>query len=283
MISIIDKVKSKTDNTIKYVFKLGEVISEASYINKNDGKDIICVPTQTSCNMGCKFCHLTGLNVASINIEYKTIFNMIECIINEIENKNNTLLISYMGAGEPLLNVDGVMRSAMKVYDEYLNLYKIVRFAIASIIPKKNLMERFIDEVKDSGLDFKFHLSLHFLEQEIRNELMPHAIEPITAINLLNKYANTTGKTEIHYTLIDCKNDSRQHADMLIDNIKGINTTVKLLQYSDKPGLNLERSKKENKFVEYLTKANIRSELYDPPGRDIGAGCGQFNLGNYNV
>lgn len=282
MISLIDKIKSKTDNTIKYVFKLGSsgIISEISYINKNDGKDIVCVPTQTSCNMGCKFCHLTGLNVAAVSIEYQTIFDMIHHVVNDIEKKNNTLLISYMGAGEPLLNIDGVMRSAMKVYDEYLQKYQSIRFAVASIIPKKELMERFIDEVRDSGLDFKFHLSLHSLDDE-REKLMPHAIEPIMAINLLNKYANYVGKTEIHYTLIDSKNDTRTHADSLIKSIKGINTTVKLLKFSDKKGEDLKRSSNEDVFAKYLTDANIKVEVYDPPGRDIGASCGQFNLGRY--
>lgn len=289
MISLFDKVKSKTDNTIKYVFKLGNigVVSEISYINKNDGKDIVCAPTQTSCNMGCKFCHLTGLNVAPISIEYQTIFDMIHWVLrdvseNNIGHENNTLLISYMGAGEPLLNIDGVMRSAMKVYDEYLQKYKSIRFAVASIIPKKELMERFIEEVRDSGLDFKFHLSLHFTDNEDRKSLMPHAIEPMMAINLLNKYANYVGKTEIHYTLIESKNDTRLHADSLIKSVKGINTTVKLLKFSDKKGADdLQRSSREDMFAKYLTDANIKVEMYDPPGRDIGASCGQFNLGRY--
>lgn len=282
MISLIDKITSKTDNTIKYVFKFGNVISEISYINKNDGKDIICSPTQTSCNMGCKFCHLTGLKIPAVNIYNQTIFDMIKHVADDIENKHDTLLISYMGAGEPLLNIDGIIQSAMKVYDEFSGKYKNIRFAVASIIPRREYMERFMEEVKDSGLDFKFHLSLHFIDEN-RKELMPAAINATEAINLLDKYSNYVGKTEIHYTLVDCKNDSRMHADNLIKNIKGINTTVKLLQFSDKTGVDLKRSQKEDKFAEYLNKVNIKTEIYDPPGRDVGASCGQFNVGDYNV
>lgn len=56
-------IKSTEDNTIKYIFKLDDTLDnflvEFSYINKNDGKDIICVPSQTMCNLACKFCHTT--------------------------------------------------------------------------------------------------------------------------------------------------------------------------------------------------------------------------------
>jgi len=46
--------------TIKYIFYTEDkLVIEFSYIDKDDGKDIICVPSQTMCNIGCKFCHTT--------------------------------------------------------------------------------------------------------------------------------------------------------------------------------------------------------------------------------
>ena len=42
---LIEIVKSERDSTLKYIFKTeGGFIVEFSYINKDDGKDIICVP-----------------------------------------------------------------------------------------------------------------------------------------------------------------------------------------------------------------------------------------------
>ena len=41
-------VKSSQDKTIKFIFYTEDkLIIEFSYINKDDGKDIICVPSQT--------------------------------------------------------------------------------------------------------------------------------------------------------------------------------------------------------------------------------------------
>ena len=55
---LIKKVYSKVDSTVKYVFRyIDEFNIEFSFIDKNDGKYIICVPCQTMCAMNCKFCH----------------------------------------------------------------------------------------------------------------------------------------------------------------------------------------------------------------------------------
>lgn len=52
---LIEKIFSKTDNAIKFIFKTQDnFIVEITYIDKNDGKDILCIPCQTMCNLGCK-------------------------------------------------------------------------------------------------------------------------------------------------------------------------------------------------------------------------------------
>jgi len=48
----IDKIKSSIDNTIKYIFRTDtNHIFEMAYINKDDGKDIVCVPSHTMCDL----------------------------------------------------------------------------------------------------------------------------------------------------------------------------------------------------------------------------------------
>jgi len=71
--NLLEKIKSKTDNTIKYIFTTHDnLVIEMAYINKNDGKDINCVPSQTSCKMKCKFCHITDVKLINEMInEYK--------------------------------------------------------------------------------------------------------------------------------------------------------------------------------------------------------------------
>ena len=113
---LLEKIHSQTDNTIKYIFLTQDnLVIELSYINKNDGKYIICVPSQTSCKMKCKFCHITDATDKLINRNLTSleIKEGIDLVYNDLNLSSNpqTLLISYMGCGEPLLNYKQVKDS----------------------------------------------------------------------------------------------------------------------------------------------------------------------------
>src|ERR1022692_1744928 len=101
----ITKETSKIDKVVKYVFKVDfNSIAEFSYIDNNTGKDIICVSCQTMCNMGCKFCHCTDY-IGKVRVRTLTgseIFDGIEHIVKDLGiTCRDTILISYMGCGEP--------------------------------------------------------------------------------------------------------------------------------------------------------------------------------------
>lgn len=86
--NFIEKIYSKLDSTIKYVFKTKDnLIIEFSYLNKNDGKDIICIPSQTMCNIGCKFCHTTDFigKIKSRNLTLDEIYSNCEYILNDLD------------------------------------------------------------------------------------------------------------------------------------------------------------------------------------------------------
>ena len=82
--NFIKKVHSSKDSTVKYIFKtLDNLIVEFSYINKDDGKDIICIPSQTMCNIGCKFCHTTEYigKIKTRNLSHTEIVHGVEYIL----------------------------------------------------------------------------------------------------------------------------------------------------------------------------------------------------------
>jgi 23S rRNA (adenine2503-C2)-methyltransferase len=278
--NLIDVIKSKVDNTVKYVFNTDDGILEFSYINKNDGKDIICVPSQTSCNLGCKFCHLTGLNLpvrVVANIEY---YAYIRHIVDSLKNKNPILLISFMGCGEPLLNLDCIMVAAGTLRDHYIKEYKTVRFAMSSLVPNWNNFKRFQRWVIKDNLLFKFHYSLHTTDEDLRKQLMP-AAKP-TRISLIEDYVNSThNSAEIHYTLIDGVNDKEIDSHHLICLLQNKPISVKLLKFNEKNDVDLKGSDSVFRFKKELEDGGLNVEYYEPPGADIGASCGQFLLDYY--
>jgi len=281
-------VKSTHDNTIKYIYYTNDnLIIEFSYIDKNDGKNIICAPSQTMCNIGCKFCHTTDHigKIKTRNLTEYEISDGVEYIYNDLNLSKNpkTLLISYMGCGEPILNVDGVVNS-MRIINEMYDVY--TRFAIATSIPEYKYIEffNFTNKIDELKLPVKLHLSLHYTMDQIRSQWMPKSmniIESLAAVDFFKKKTNNS--VEIHYALLDGVNDTEQDAILLTNLIKDRDFNVKFLFYNKREILDIEPSDKQKlrTFKRYFNKYNIEHEYYIPPGLDVGASCGQFLMEEY--
>ena len=182
---LLEKIHSKVDNTIKFIFLTSdELVIELSYINKDDGKDIICVPSQTSCKMKCKFCHITDATdrLVNRNLKSKELVETVNYVYKDLELGKNpkVLLISYMGCGEPLLNYENIienMRDLQNIYQD--RKVPLIRFAIATSIPKFAHLNFFklTEEIYKSKLPVKIHLSLHYTIDLIRKEWMPSSLD----------------------------------------------------------------------------------------------------------
>jgi len=290
----IKTIKSQRDATLKYIFKTKDnLVVEFSYINKDDGKDIICVPCQTMCVIGCKFCHTTDYigKIPSINLDYYDIIEGIRYIYEDLDLQitQRVLLISFMGCGEPLLNgpnVTSTMQCLFHNADKFGIHAPLIRFAIATSMPDAvwTALSIMIDAIKKDNLPVKFHLSMHYTIDNLRKEWMPHSMNIIPALSLMDFYKKYTGNAvEIHYALIEGINDTEQDAILLSNFLKDKDMNVKFLFYNEKPTLDIHASNKEKLtiFRRYLEKYNIKHEYYIPPGLDIGASCGQFLMDHY--
>ena len=290
--NLLEKIHSKTDNTIKYIFMTQDnLIIELSYINKNDGKDIICVPSQTSCKMKCKFCHITDATDKLINrnLTSQEIKDSIDNVYNDLNLSLNPkpLLISYMGCGEPLLNYKQVKDSMLLLRNEYQTTkVPLIRFAIATSLPDFAWINFFnlTNEIHKEKLPVKIHLSLHYTMDSLRKDWMPNSLSILPSLIALEYYKKITkNSVEIHYTLINGVNDTERDAIRLSEFLKYRDIPVKFLFYNEKPSIEFHASSKEklNIFKRYFDKYNIEYEYYIPPGLDVGASCGQFLMDYY--
>lgn len=283
---LIDSLKSANEDVYKLIYKDSsyDPVMEVAYLRKGDGKDIIVVPTQTNCNMGCKFCHLTGTNAITENISASNIVKLVIAALDFQRPSNPTLLISYMGAGEPLMNVEGVINSAldMRVWGSPVSCaaYKKVRFGVSTLIPGEKPFRNLMEQVVEHKLPMKLHWSLHSVRSLVRKSLMPSALVAKTGMNLVNEYAETTKQpVEIHYTLIDGVNDQQEDIDGLLE-LVNTNVPIKLLRFSPyKNEPTLFESNRVSWFKDTLERNGYTIEVYCSPGRDINASCGQF-IGN---
>lgn len=278
---------SKQDKTKKYIFKLHDgLIMEATYIDNGSDKDIICVSCQTMCTMKCKFCHLTDLigTIKTRNISPEAILEGVNYINDDLSLRDNNrpLLVSFMGSGEPILNVDGCVKSMIMIKEQY----KHSRFGMATILPKKSTNEffRLTNLVKKYNLDLKMHLSLHFTEDGLRNEWMPNALDIKSSISALEFYKNfTKNLVEIHYTLIEDRNNFDEDINKLMKLVSNKDINVKFLHYKERKTIEdkVPDTSKILNVVNTFKQEGLDAEFYNPPGEDIGSSCGQFLLEKY--
>ena len=279
-------VKSERDNVTKYIFNTEDnLIVEVSYINKDDGKDIICVPCQTMCNLACKFCHTTEYigKIKNRNLTSYEITDTVNHIYDhqKLEGLNRLLLVSFMGCGEPLENVSEVIIAMVRLK---LDSFSPVRFAVATGIPKKNVKEffEFTSKVKFHRLDVKLHLSLHYTDDKLRKEWMPSTMDILPTLDAAQFFKSYTGnKVEIHYALIEGLNDGIQDGLDLLSMLQSRGFNVKILFYNEKESLEVKPSDQYEFFRELLTNNHVECEYYIPPGIDIGSSCGMFLMDYY--
>lgn len=279
-------IKSEIDNTQKFIYTNdNNQIVEIAYIDKDDGKHIMCVPTQTNCAMGCKFCHTREVagKIAVSNLKSTDIVFGVKDAYERLNLSGKPLLVSYMGCGEPLGNIAELGISMEEIRKDFAHL-PLVRFAIATLMPK-NSFGRFValaNVIKSRGLNVKIHLSLHFTEDELRNEWMPMAENIKPSVDMLEWYKDYTGNSvEIHYTPIQDINNSFNDILNLCTLLGHRDIPIKFLKFSTRKSEPYQPADNVEYMMGELDSQGIECEFYDPPGRDVGASCGQFLFDYY--
>lgn len=278
MHDIVSKVSSCIDNVTKYVlydYHYGK--NEASVIIK-DNKNIIVLPTQTNCSMGCKFCHLTGTTRPVDNLSKNWISKAVELLYEAESLNDKPLLVSFMGAGEPLININNILLGIEQISSSIKN----VKFAISTIMPSTDVMFKISEWQVATKIPLKMHLSVHGISN--RKKIIKAGVSIESAIAHMQNYSHRTLQPiEYHYTLVDSVNDSTQELlefKKLISVQRDDNYTVKFLTLSEYGGCLTSKAVKDN-IIDIFS--GITVEFYDPPGRDVGSSCGMFDKSIYNV
>jgi 23S rRNA (adenine2503-C2)-methyltransferase len=281
---LLDTVTS-ADNATKRVVEYDDgLVGEVSYINY-PGKDIVCVPSMTACQMGCKFCFLTNKpGLAYRKLTVREMSRLVQIALDGAPAPRKPLLVSFMGAGEPLANWTAVVAAMSSLFEHHGNDPANIRFAFATMLPRTSERDflGFTERIGWMPYRVKMHLSLHFTDDEQRALLMPRALPIAPALSLLETYGHVTGHpVEVHYALVAGVNDSASDAQRLANLLRPRKLPVKVLHYSENPRLVLKSSAVADLFVANLMQSGVVAEFYKPNGLDIGASCGQFNLDRY--
>ena len=253
------------DGTRKYLFAIGDQFIESVYIPEDD-RATLCVSTQMGCKMGCRFC-MTGTLGFHGHLTAAEILNQI-FYFDDLSN------IVYMGEGEPMDNINHVLRSLEIMTADYGCAWSPKRITVSTVgIPA---MKRFLDES-----ECHMAISLHNPFAAERREIMP--AEKLMSISdvvaLLKQYDwSHQRRVSFEYICWHGQNDTIRHAKELLHLLKGLNCRVNLIRFHEGVDRNFPASdeKQMEWFRDYLTQNNLTTTIRRSRGEDILAACGML-------
>lgn len=262
------KVSISTDGTKKYLFRTsaGEYIESALI---PDGERMtLCVSSQAGCRMGCKFC-ATGRMGFRHHLSATEIINQ---IISIPERDKLTNLV-FMGMGEPLDNIDNLLKTLDILTSEWGMAWSPTRITVSTAGVARTL-PRLLDESK-----VHIAVSLHNPFPEERREIMPiensYSIREVC--DILRRYDFThQRRVSFEYIVLENMNCSPRHIKELSRLLDGIKCRINLIRFHRIPDSPFYSPELEKiiEFRDTLTKRGIQTTLRASRGEDIEAACG---------
>lgn len=269
------------DGTIKYLFptESGKQV-ETVFIPDQD-RATLCVSCQVGCKMNCLFCQ-TGKQGWEGNLTVRDIMNQVYAL-PEADRLTN---IVFMGQGEPMDNLDNVLKATELLKADYGMAWSPKRITVSSVGVKGKL-ERFLNE-SDCHVAISLHTPLH----EQRAGLMPaeRGMAISEVVELLRRHfpsRDTTAQSAweetshqrrltFEYIVFGGTNDSITHAKELIKLLKGLDCRINLIRFHKIPEVDLNGAdeKKMEALRDYLCNHGITTTIRASRGQDIYAACG---------
>lgn len=270
-----------TDATKKYLFEVTlppravgapQITKhvESAYIPE-PSRHTLCLSTQVGCKMGCLFCmtarqgfqgHLTTGDVLN---QYRS--------LPELDKITN---IVYMGMGEPLDNVDAVLKSLEVFTAEWgygLSPHRITVSTIGVVPAMKRLLA-----------ESKCHLavSLHSPFEEERRRLMPienvyslpQVLDAIREADLPKRR-----RVSFEYIVFGGLNHTPKHVKEIARLVGDLRCRINLLYFHPIPDAPL-RPATEAQMLEFqsqLKAKSLRTTIRRSRGQDIEAACGMLS------
>lgn len=268
--SPVEEMRS-IDGTVKYLFRTPEGhFIESVYIPDED-RATLCVSSQVGCKMNCLFC-MTGKQGFSGNLTANQILNQ----IYSIPERDKLTNLVFMGMGEPLDNLDEVLKTLEILTSDYGYQWSPKRITVSSVGLRKGL-KRFIEES-----NCHLAISLHSPIPSQRADLMPaeKAFSITDIVELLSNYDfSKQRRLSFEYIIFKGVNDSLVYAKELVKLLKNVDCRVNLIRFHAIPNINLDGAEMDTmiKFRDYLTSHGVFSTIRSSRGEDIFAACGMLS------
>ncbi len=274
--AVVDEIRSSDGLTRKFLLRLndGQVIE--TVLMGYDGRHTVCVSTQAGCAMGCVFCATGQMGFVRHLRPGEIVAQVLHArrVLKEIHPHRRLRNLVMMGMGEPLHNIDAVMR-ALDIISDVRGIGigpSKIAISTVGVVPG-------IQRMAEEDSPYRLAVSLHGSTEEERAALVPASqrwsLEMLIAA--CREYGAKTGKRIFfEWTLIEGKNDSPETAARLVKLLEGIDAHINLIPLNPTGGFSGTASRSGHAFQKILRAAGFPCTFRQRRGIDVAAGCGML-------
>ena len=263
------------DGSKKYLFKNSDgLLFETVYIP--DGKrNTVCVSVQSGCRMGCPFC-ATAMYGFRGDLPVSDIVNQ----VLGIDEAATITHIVFMGMGEPMDNLDNVLKAINIFTSEWGIAIGRHKITVSTV----GLAPGIVKYLKESRSNITVSLFSPFADE--REKIVPvekkYPVKEIVGY-LKNISLEKGRRITLSYMIIKGINDSDKHLEGLVELIQGSKIRVNLLMYHKVSDCGYEPVPyaRMQFFKNTLLNHGISASVRKSRGDDIFAACGQLAV-NYS-
>lgn len=280
----MEKMTSKMDKSVNFVEEQLQGFIEARYVRRSDDYFNCYLSSQSGCNKGCRFCHLTATKQTTfVDVDMYGFLDQAQQVFKHYKREKPAKYVhySFMARGEILSNqhiLDGADRLLFTLGELATQNGLIPKFNISTIIPKN--LDRSLSDI------FKIitptiYYSLYSADEDFRKEWMPMAMPSEKAMRLLKDYQTVSKKiVKIHFPFIKGQNDSAKDMIKIRDLIKSVDLACEynLVRYNPfSPEQGEESDAETLKYnFEFMQEHVLRAKEIQRVGFDVKASCGMF-------
>ena len=272
----IDQERSAGDGSTKYrlVLQDSSKIEMVLIPDKEHKKLTLCVSSQVGCARACNFC-ATGRMGLIRNLAIHEIVGQIMLAATLSKDKRLTNIV-FMGMGEPMDNLDSVLKAISLIQEEDTLAFSPRRITISTCgIPAG------IAQLADSGIKAKLAVSLNSALDEVRNTLMPvNRKYSLAALkHAINYYLKRSSfRVTFEYILIPDLNMDSSAIKALQSFVGDLSCKINFIPYNPVPGLPYRAPEEAEieAFMAIASSLNQAITLRRSRGAEVNGACGQL-------
>jgi 23S rRNA (adenine2503-C2)-methyltransferase len=275
-VPVLDRRFDSSDGTRRYLLQLGDLRTVEAVLMPEEARDTVCISTQVGCPVNCAFC-LTARMGLERNLTAGEIVGQVLFVArdNRLAPDGRRLNVVMMGMGEPLLNLDAVLKATRLLTDENgvgLSPRRLT-LSTAGIIPG-------MEELGRAAVRPKLAISLNASTEEQRRELMPitrkYSLKDLLAACRaypLRPWERLT----FEYVLLKGVNDTDADARRVVGLLGQLKCKLNLIALNPGPDIPFEGPEPERAAAfQAIVRRALPCFVRKPRGRDIYAACGQL-------